>query len=261
MTFIPDVPADLYPPESATKSTIQLSLKAGLSMIRCVEVKKGEHIWWEVNASGDLGFGVLFKNVQDPKEAEKRTQDMGIETVEAVHRIDPSTEEIRWGMGDAIYRIEVIWSVRRMDSLSLDLTIVIRTSEGRISRLMCLSNNRSVTRIHLFVGRRKSLNYWISSNPLAHNSSRMDSSHPNSDESKQPTPSDYEREVRNFREESNLTREIQENYKREALRKCNELHSILLDCYEKKYFCGAAEKEFWDCYRKERVGKLLEHDA
>ncbi len=28
-----------------------------------------------------------------------------------------------------------------MGSLSLDLTIVIRTSEGRVSRLMCLSNN------------------------------------------------------------------------------------------------------------------------
>ncbi|KAK8793859.1 hypothetical protein WA171_002989 [Blastocystis sp. BT1] len=95
VTFTPDVPANLYPPESATKETIQLSLKAGLSTIQCVEVKKGEHIWWEVSASGDLGFGVLFKNAQDPKEAEKGTQEMGIETVEAVHRIDPSTEEIR----------------------------------------------------------------------------------------------------------------------------------------------------------------------
>ena len=96
MTFTPDVPANLYPPESATKETIQLSLKAGLSTIQCVEVKKGEHIWWEVSASGDLGFGVLFKNAQDPKEAEKGTQEMGIETVEAVHPIDPSTEEIRY---------------------------------------------------------------------------------------------------------------------------------------------------------------------
>ena len=102
MTFTPDVPANLYPPESATKETIQLSLKAGLSTIQCVEVKKGEHIWWEVSASGDLGFGVLFnleletKESADPKEAEKGTQEMGIETVEAVHRIDPSTEEIRY---------------------------------------------------------------------------------------------------------------------------------------------------------------------
>ena len=89
----------------------------------------------------------------------------------------------------------------------------------------------------------------------------MDPSHPNSDEPKQPTPSDYEQEVRNFREESTLTREIQENYKREALRKCNELHAILLDCYEKKYFCGTAEKEFWDCYRKERVGLGQDNNA
>ena len=36
------------------------------------------------------------KESADPKEAEKGTQEMGIETVEAVHRIDPSTEEIRY---------------------------------------------------------------------------------------------------------------------------------------------------------------------
>ena len=56
------------------------------------------------------------------------------------------------------------------------------------------------------------------------------SSNPN--ESQKPNPSDYEEEVRNFRKEASLTREIQENYKREALRKCNDLHAKLLDCYE-----------------------------
>ena len=71
-------------------------LKAGLSTIQCVEVKKGEHIWWEVSASGDLGFGVLFKNVQNTEETEKGAQEMGIETVESIHRVDPSTEEIRY---------------------------------------------------------------------------------------------------------------------------------------------------------------------
>lgn len=77
------------------------------------------------------------------------------------------------------------------------------------------------------------------------------SSNPN--ESQKPNPSDYEEEVRNFRKEASLTREIQENYKREALRKCNDLHAKLFDCYEHKYFCGTQEKEFWDCYRRERV--------
>lgn len=74
-----------------------------------------------------------------------------------------------------------------------------------------------------------------------------------SSEKPAPNPRNYEKEVRNFRRESSLTREVQEDYKREALRKCNDLHTKLLDCYEKKYFCGTAEKEFWDCYRNERV--------
>lgn len=75
----------------------------------------------------------------------------------------------------------------------------------------------------------------------------------NSSETPAPNPRDYEKEVRAFRQESSLTREVQEDYKREALRKCNDLHAKLLDCYEKKYFCGTPEKEFWDCYRNERV--------
>ena len=74
-----------------------------------------------------------------------------------------------------------------------------------------------------------------------------------SSETPAPNPRNYENEVRTFRQESTLTREMQEDYKREALRKCNDLHAKLLDCYEKKYFCGTAEKEFWDCYRRERV--------
>lgn len=74
---------------------------------------------------------------------------------------------------------------------------------------------------------------------------------------KTPNPIDYEQEVRNFRQEQGLAREVQEKYKREALRKCNDLHRVLLDCYEKKYFCGKEEKEFWDCYRRERVCNLL----
>ena len=134
------------------------------------------------------------------------------------------------------------------------MIIAIRTSEERVSRLMCLNSNQSNFDFLLFFGRRDTLDYCTSRSPLIHNIERMDSSHSNSDESKRPTPIDYEQEVRNFRKESSLTKEIQENYKREALRKCNELHTILLDCYEKKYFCGTAEKEFWDCYRRERVG-------
>ena len=86
---------------------------------------------------------------------------------------------------------------------------------------------------------------------VVHYSSMEGSSNPS--ESQKPNPSDYEEEVRNFRKEASLTREIQENYKREALRKCNDLHAKLLDCYEHKYFCGTQEKEFWDCYRRERV--------
>lgn len=69
-------------------------------------------------------------------------------------------------------------------------------------------------------------------------------------------PQEYEQEMRAFRKEQGLSREVQEHYKREALRKCNDLHAILLDCYEKKYFCGTEEKAFWDCYRRERVDKI-----
>ena len=57
-----------------------------------------------------------------------------------------------------------------------------------------------------------------------HYSSMEGSSNPN--ESQKPNPSDYEEEVRNFRKEASLTREIQENYKREALRKCLSLIHI-----------------------------------
>ena len=51
-----------------------------------------------------------------------------------------------------------------------------------------------------------------------------------------PNPINYEQEVKNFRQEQGLAREVQENYKREALRKCNDLHRVLLDCYGAKYF-------------------------
>ena len=66
-------------------------------------------------------------------------------------------------------------------------------------------------------------------------------------------PPDYAQEVKNFRRESMLSSEIQEEHKKKALMKCKDLHDKLMDCYESKYFCGTAEKEFWDCYRNERV--------
>ncbi|KAK8830642.1 hypothetical protein WA577_004371 [Blastocystis sp. JDR] len=80
----------------------------------------------------------------------------------------------------------------------------------------------------------------------------MESPQDSSAEERRRKSEQYEKEVQAFREESGLAREVQEEFKREALRKCNDLHKALLDCYEKKYFCGTVEKEFWDCYRKER---------
>ena len=82
---------------------------------------------------------------------------------------------------------------------------------------------------------------------------RMDSSQEGATEEQRKRSVGYEKEVQAFRKESGLAREVQEEFKREALRKCNDLHKALLDCYEKKYFCGTVEKEFWDCYRRERV--------
>lgn len=67
------------------------------------------------------------------------------------------------------------------------------------------------------------------------------------------SPLDYVTETQNFRNEATLSIEIQEERKRRALAKCQDLHNILLDCYEKKRFCGSKEKDFWDCYRNERV--------
>lgn len=70
------------------------------------------------------------------------------------------------------------------------------------------------------------------------------------------SPPDYVTEVKNFRNEAILSAEIQEKHKREALAKCKELHDKLLDCYDSRYFCGNLEKDFWDCYRNERVDTL-----
>ena len=81
----------------------------------------------------------------------------------------------------------------------------------------------------------------------------MENSPNQSEDNRAPELRRYERETRAFRQDVGLAREVQERYKREALRKCNDLHSKLLDCYEQKYFCGKIEKEFWDCYRRERV--------
>lgn len=72
-----------------------------------------------------------------------------------------------------------------------------------------------------------------------------------------PNPMDYVTETKNFRVEALKSVEIQERHKKEALAKCSDLHNKLLDCYDKRRFCGTVEKEFWDCYRNERVCVII----
>lgn len=80
----------------------------------------------------------------------------------------------------------------------------------------------------------------------------MESSRPETEQT-DANPMDYVTETKNFRREAIKSVEIQEKHKKEALAKCNDLHIKLLDCYDSRHFCGNVEKEFWDCYRNERV--------
>lgn len=72
------------PPESIKRETIQIDLKAGLSIIKSIDVKQGDKVWWEIASSGDVGFGVLFKHEQE------------LETIQSVRRVNPSTEDTRY---------------------------------------------------------------------------------------------------------------------------------------------------------------------
>lgn len=80
--------SQLTPSSNAKKETRQMDLKAGLSTIQSIEVKKGEKIWWEIAASGDVGFGVLFKH-------ETEAQEKVLQTLQQVKRVDPATEDTR----------------------------------------------------------------------------------------------------------------------------------------------------------------------
>ncbi len=125
-------------------------------------------------------------------------------------------------------------SVRRMAFWSLDLITVFPISARK--RLICSFRwSKGCLFLHIC------------------SCTGMESPQDSSAEERRRKSEQYEKEVQAFREESGLAREVQEEFKREALRKCNDLHKALLDCYEKKYFCGTVEKEFWDCYRKERA--------
>lgn len=92
LTSLPAVQPNQNPPETATKETMNVVLKAGLSTIQSISVAKGEQVWWEISASGDIGFGVLFKKTSTEKTGEK----VAPETVEKIRRVDPAMEEIRW---------------------------------------------------------------------------------------------------------------------------------------------------------------------
>ena len=81
----------------------------------------------------------------------------------------------------------------------------------------------------------------------------MDSREANDMNQEEQPPIDYVTETKNFRNEALMSVELQERHKKEALAKCRELHIKLLDCYDNRRFCGNVEKEFWDCYRNERV--------
>ena len=58
-------------------------LKAGLSTIQSISVAKGEQVWWEISASGDIGFGVLFKKTSTEETGEK----VAPETVEKIQKM------------------------------------------------------------------------------------------------------------------------------------------------------------------------------
>ena len=94
LTSLPAVQPNQNPPETATKETMNVVLKAGLSTIQSISVAKGEQVWWEISASGDIGFGVLFKKTSTEETGEK----VAPETVEKIRRVDPAMEEIRGHM-------------------------------------------------------------------------------------------------------------------------------------------------------------------
>ena len=105
-------------------------LKAGLSTIQSISVAKGEQVWWEISASGDIGFGVLFKKTSTEETGEKGAP----ETVEKIRRVDPAMEEIRWERRES-RTVEGTWSARATEPLSLDSTIVFPISGARRLRL------------------------------------------------------------------------------------------------------------------------------
>ena len=92
LTELPVAQSNASPPDTATKETMNVVLKAGLSTIQSISVAQGEQVWWEVSVSGDIGFGVLFKKTCTEETGER----VAPETVEKIRRVDPAMEEIRW---------------------------------------------------------------------------------------------------------------------------------------------------------------------